>query len=58
MKEYDYCHKYYDDNTNERFFSELDSLDDKDQTACDCIVFNLQSDFYRLLVKLEEDAKK
>ena len=47
MKEYDYCHKYYDDNTNERFFSELDSLDDKDQTACDCIVFNLQSDFYR-----------
>ena len=53
MKEYASCH-----DTNESFFSEFDFLDDKEEKVCDCIVFNLQSDFYRFLVKLEEDAKK
>lgn len=32
--------------------------EDKDNKACSCIIFNLESDFYRFLNVLEDNAEK
>jgi hypothetical protein len=46
-------------HSSDEFYENKESNEEEeDKKACDCIFFNLQSDFYRLLVALEKNARK